>query len=53
MRRLTTSLALLFLCAACGAKGPLERPQGPAPAPWFGNSPTQSGDVSTPTKAPK
>ncbi len=51
MRHLTTSLAILFLCAACGAKGPLERPAGPAPAPWFGSGKAKPVDVSTPEKA--
>lgn len=50
MRPLLLSLALSLLCSACGAKGPLERPSGPVPSPWFGAGPLPPADVSTPEK---
>lgn len=42
MSRVATILLTFFL-AACGMKGPLELPPGPAPEPLFGNpKPAQS-----------
>ncbi|MDD3482776.1 hypothetical protein [Azovibrio restrictus] len=54
MRRLLTSLAILCLCAACGAKGALEKPAGPASAPLLGQlSASQPDHVSTPPEPQK
>ena len=45
--RLLTSLTALVLLAACGTRGPLELPPGPAPDPVFGKpSPTGTGTGS-------
>ncbi|MBF1163687.1 MAG: lipoprotein [Dechloromonas agitata] len=62
MSRIAALLITLGL-AACGMKGPLERPSGPAPEPLFGNPkpapstkvrPVKTGqDVSTDTQTPK
>ena len=62
MTRIIAALLTLGL-AACGMKGPLERPSGPAPEPLFGNpkpapttkiQPAKPGaDVSTDTQSPK
>ena len=57
MFRLAAVFVLLSL-AACGVRGPLELPQGPAPEPLLGNpkapskpSPAPAAqDVSTPTR---
>ena len=56
-------VALAFGLAACGMRGPLERPTGPAPEPLFGNpkpapstkaQPAKTGpDVSTDTPTAK
>lgn len=45
--RLLTSLTALVLLAACGTRGPLELPPGPAPDPILGKpSPTGTGTGS-------
>jgi len=54
MSRIAALLIILSL-AACGMRGPLERPPGPAPEPLLGNpKPAAAKDVSTATspKAP-
>ncbi|MBV2191887.1 MAG: lipoprotein [Azonexus sp.] len=62
MSRIAALLIILGL-AACGMRGPLERPTGPAPEPLFGNpkpapstkaQPAKTGpDVSTDTPTAK
>ncbi|KAB2922475.1 MAG: lipoprotein [Dechloromonas sp.] len=49
MTRIAVLLIVLSL-AACGTKGSLELPPGPAPEPLFGSGKTASLDVSTPTR---
>jgi len=47
------ALIMIFGLAACGMKGPLELPAGPAPEPLFGTpkaAKASSTDVSTDTK---
>ena len=53
MSRIAALLIILSL-AACGMRGPLERPLGPVPEPLFGNPKPAVKDVSTATspKAP-
>jgi len=57
MTRIAAVLLTIGL-AACGMKGPLELPPGPAPEPLFGTpkatkpaAKTDAADVSTDTKA--
>jgi predicted small lipoprotein YifL len=51
MSRIAALLIILSL-AACGMRGPLERPTGPAPEPLLGNAKPAAKDVST-TTSPK
>jgi len=51
MSRIAALLIILSL-AACGMKGQLERPPGPAPEPLLGNGKATAKDVST-TTSPK
>ena len=51
MSRIAALLIILSL-AACGMKGQLERPPGPAPEPLLGNGKAAVKDVST-TTSPK
>jgi predicted small lipoprotein YifL len=51
MSRIAALLIILSL-AACGMKGRLERPPGPAPEPLLGNAKPAAKDVST-TTSPK
>jgi len=51
MSRIAALLIILSL-AACGMKGRLERPPGPAPEPLLGNAKPVAKDVST-TTSPK
>jgi len=44
------ALLIIFSLAACGMKGPLERPSGPAPEPLLGSGKTAAKDVSTTTR---
>jgi len=46
MSRIAALLIILSL-AACGMKGRLERPPGPAPEPLLGNAKPATKDVST------
>ncbi|HEX6735915.1 MAG TPA: lipoprotein [Azonexus sp.] len=48
MSRIAALLIVLSL-AACGTKGSLELPPGPAPKPLFGNGKQPAADVSTPS----
>ncbi|MDR0775792.1 MAG: lipoprotein [Azonexus sp.] len=53
MSRIAALLIVLSL-AACGTKGPLELPPGPAPKPILGSGqPATVVDVSTPPNQPK
>ncbi|PKO86360.1 MAG: cell envelope biogenesis protein OmpA [Betaproteobacteria bacterium HGW-Betaproteobacteria-12] len=49
MSRIAALLIVLSL-AACGMKGSLELPPGPAPEPLLGSDKTTAADVSTPTR---
>lgn len=49
MSRIAALLIILGL-AACGMKGQLERPSGPAPEPLLGSGKTPAKDVSTTTR---
>ncbi|MCL2636020.1 MAG: lipoprotein [Betaproteobacteria bacterium] len=51
MSRIAALLIVLSL-AACGTKGPLERPTGPAPQPLLGGGKPAAADVSTPSNQP-
>jgi predicted small lipoprotein YifL len=51
MSRIAALLIILSL-TACGMKGQLERPSGPAPEPLLGSGKTTPKDVST-TTSPK
>ncbi|MEN3371560.1 lipoprotein [Dechloromonas sp. ZS-1] len=56
MSRIAVALLCLSL-TACGLKGPLVLPPGPAPEPWLGNAkptpkPAKRPDVSTDTPTP-
>lgn len=48
------ALLIIFGLAACGMRGQLERPPGPAPEPLLGSGKAAPKDVSTttPTKNP-
>jgi predicted small lipoprotein YifL len=48
MSRIAVLMIILGL-AACGMKGPLERPSGPAPEPLLGSGKSTAKDVSTTT----
>ena len=48
MSRLAASILILSL-AACGMKGPLVLPPGPAPEPLLGTPKPTPKDVSTPS----
>jgi len=44
------ALLLVFCLSACGMKGALERPAGPAPEPLLGSGKPAAKDVSTTTR---
>jgi predicted small lipoprotein YifL len=48
MPRIAVLLIVLNL-AACGTKGPLELPPGPAPKPVFSSGSSVLADVTTPS----
>jgi predicted small lipoprotein YifL len=48
MSRIAVLMIILGL-AACGMKGSLERPSGPAPEPLLGSGKSTAKDVSTTT----
>lgn len=50
MSRIAALLIVLSL-AACGTKGSLELPPGPAPEPLLGNGKPAAADVSMPSRS--
>ena len=51
MSRIAAVLIILSL-AACGLKGSLERPAGPAPEPLLGGKPAGKDGSTLPTRTP-